>query len=368
MPPRSRLVPFFLTAALLPGALGPSPRLAAAPAHDLAPKRVAIQKKAISLSDALAEVKKQTGLEVLDKRRTRTNPRLSLDIQGATFWEAVDRISAAARAPISLYEANGQVALVDGAYRRLPVSYSGLFRTVVKRIVLTRDLDAGAHYAVVHLEVAWEPRLEPFYLDLGPTSVSYPDAAGKQVAIDMEGKGQIQVHGRNFLEFTVRFPAPDRSMARLKGLAGKLTLVTPSRMLTFTFGRLGKIDKAGLAQKQEQDGVTVRLNKLLPGDDPLDVEVALAYPAEGPKFESYQSWLVNNDIYLARLKGGAPVRPLPGGMEIDRSTYPNALIRYHFDNKKNRFGNLKDWKLVYRTPGRIVSLPLQFAFKDLPLP
>jgi hypothetical protein len=325
---------------------------------------VTIQQKGILLSAALDEIKKQTGLEVLDKRQTKTNSRLNLDLNDVPFWQALDRVCAEANTPVSLYEASGQVALVDGPYRSLPVSYSGIFRTVVKRIVLTRDLDAGAHYAVVYLVVAWEPRLEPFYLELGPTSVAYPDAKGENILIDQASKGQVPVQGRNAVEFTVRFPAPDRKVARLSTLAGKLSLITPSRMLTFTFDDLGKIEKP---REKQQEGVTVRVNKLLPDDDPLDVEIALVYPPKGPKFESYQSWLVNNDIYLAPLKGGAAARPLPGGMEIT-SAYPHARITYHFDNKKNRLSNLKGWKLVYRTPGPIVSLPLQVSFKDLPLP
>jgi hypothetical protein len=31
-------------------------------------------------------------------------------------------------------------------------------------------------------------------------------------------------------------------------------------------------------------------------------------------------------------------------------------------------GKISDWKLVYRTPGRIVEVPVPFEFKGLDLP
>jgi hypothetical protein len=43
-----------------------------------------------------------------------------------------------------------------------------------------------------------------------------------------------------------------------------------------------------------------------------------------------------------------------------------ALVRYFF--AENGMGKPEDWKLVYRTPGQILRLPVNFEFKDLELP
>jgi hypothetical protein len=363
---RTRLSFFVLACCLVPGAEAAQSGQPARP--EIAPSTFTLTGKEISLRDALAELKKQTGMAVADVRKTKTNPRLSLDLRGATFWQAVDAIAKAANVSVSLYQAEGQTALAEGPFRPAAVSYGGLFRTVVKRVTLTEDLETGTHYAVVFLETAWEPRLEPFYLDQGPSSVAWKDARGRATKLAQQGMGQSPVHGRNSLEFAVRFPAPDRSVVRLASLQGKLTLVTPSKMLTFTFDKLARMDRGSRPRQQTQDGIKVRLTRLLPDDDPLDVEITLDYPAEGPHFESYQSWLTNNDITLVRTRGKGRVKPLQGGLEFEESTYPHARIRYHFPNKNNRLANLRDWKLVYRTPGRIVAVPMEFAFKDLRLP
>src|SRR5436309_898561 len=82
---------------------------------------------------------------------------------------------------------------------------------------------------------------------------------------------------------------------------------------TFTFQKLSRMDDAKKVQEQSKDGVKVRLVKLIPDDDPWDVGLQLVYPKGGPAFESFQSWLVNNDIYLENVRTHRQVRPPAAG-------------------------------------------------------
>ena len=57
--------------------------------------------------------------------------------------------------------------------------------------------------------------------------------------------------------------------------------------------------------------------------------------------------------------------------ETGDQTENKAIIRYRFgdDPDKNiKLGKFGEWKLVYRTPGRITEVPIPFEFKDIPLP
>jgi hypothetical protein len=329
---------------------------------DIAPTQVTITGDAVELKDALARLKKQTGITVLDLRRQKSNPPLKLDLRAVPFWQALDTIAAGAKASVSLYQREGRIALVEGTGKRLPVSYSGVFRTVVKRVAVARDLETDTSVCTLTLEVAWEPRFQPFYLDQGGWSVAAPDGKGKQTTTRREGTGATPVAGRSFLEFELRFPAPPRSVGRIVLLRGKLALITPSKMLTFTFAKLAK-------RSLEKEGVTVRVRKVATEDDPWEVEVGLDSRLPGPRFESYQSWLVNNAIYLENKRTKRKYRPRPGDYQIKgQPTYPRARIVYYFRNKKGVLGNPRNLKLVYRTPGRIVTLPVRYEFKDLPLP
>src|SRR5437868_11912363 len=59
--------------------------------RELAPKTVTLQNPSIPLSQALEQLKQQTGMEVADLREDKTaDANLKLNLQQAPFWQAVD--------------------------------------------------------------------------------------------------------------------------------------------------------------------------------------------------------------------------------------------------------------------------------------
>jgi hypothetical protein len=332
---------------------------------ELVPRTFTLRRGPMSLGEVLDELAKQTGMTVADRRQVKTDVKVTLDLDRVTFWQAVDAIARAADAGVTLYQPDGAVALVDGPHRPLPVSYSGLFRVLFKKADLTLDLETGNHFCVLHLEVAWEPRFHAFLTETGPCAVTFgPDAAGKALAVQQGGGGQATVGGRTAFEFELRVPAPDRSATKIDLVRGSLSVIGPSKMLSYTFD-LGKLNAD--TRKQVRDGVTVRLSKFEPEEDLWTVEMSLEYPPAGPQFDSYQSWLANNKIYLE--KPGKRFEQ-NGGEETLKRTSHEAVLRYYFRDrgKKPVLGKPADWKLVYRTPGRIVEVTVPFTFKDLRLP
>ncbi len=114
------------------------------------------------------------------------------------------------------------------------------------------------------------------------------------------------------MEVVVRTNAPQRNAASLKVLKGKLSVTGPSEMLSFTWDKLAKIDKKADYRKKTNKGVSVTLRELrregAAGDQVWTVGLYLEYPADGPKFESFQSWIVNNEIHLVGEKDGLKQR------------------------------------------------------------
>jgi hypothetical protein len=300
---------------------------------------------------------------VADRRRgEQTNPVLKLSVQKATFWQALEAIAKAADLRISLYQRDGQIALVDGPYRVRPVSFSSLFRTTVKRITTVADFENDAHFTVAQLEVAWEPRLQPFLLETRPDALVVEDDQGHPLKTPETGKGQASVSGRTAMDIEMRLPAVPRSVAKIGLLKGNLRIIGPSKMLTFTFDKLAK----GAKQKQEE--VTVTVSEFTMDQERWTVGIVLDYPEGGPKFESFQSWLVHNRIALDK-PGGQPFPANGGSDEVVSPDGPHAILHYHFVEANGRkLGKPEDWKLIYRTPGKIVALPVAFEFKDLRLP
>ncbi len=348
---------------------------------ELEPRTFTLQEKEITVKAALVALQKQTGNRVLDRRENKDDRRFKLSLDKATFWQALDAVAREADARVSLYEQDGALALVDGPYREQPLSHHGLFRTTVKRLDLTRVLEADVHYATLHLEVAWEQRLRPFFVEAKADSLVLEDDKGKPIEISDEGSGQAPVDQRNAMELRLRLPAPRRSVQKLGLLKGTLNAVGAGKMIDFTFDGLTKAVRTGKkgekpeALKLTQDGVTVTLRRFIvedDGDKLWTVEIVLEYPGGGPRFESFQSWFIHNDIYFLKEKDGLEIKfPNNAGLETDDANDTKAIIRYRFadePDKKLLLGNPGDWKLVYRTPGKFVEMPVPFEFKDVPLP
>src|SRR6266545_2531080 len=355
----------------IPGAI-PDPAVAqpaGAEPKELLPKTFTLQSDKVTLSEALQELSKQTGNTVVN--RMKIDPTFALKCHGLPFWKALDAIAAAAHGRVSLYQADGNIALIAGPPRKageLPRSDHGLFRTTVREVANRLDLESGSHTCAIQLEVAWEPRLQPFLLETAPTTILFSaDMNGKMAKEALPSRGRVSVVGRNAILVDIRVPAPHRSAAAIAELKGSLVVTAPSKMLTFTFGKLRPIRPKEPPDRQEQEGVSVRLTKVTRETKPdrFNFEVTIDNPPGRPLFESHEgwAWMGNNAIWLEKSAGGAKQILLPSKadqQELERSA-ARAVVLYSFSQKGNpkvRFGELADWTLVYRTPGRIVELTI----------
>ena len=125
------------------------------------------------LKEVLSELCRQTGNVVVDRRSTADELLLKLDLKQVSFWQVLEEIAQSVPCRVSLYQSDGQIALTDGQGRKLPATISGLFQFRVKRLDLSRDEETLVRSCHIQLEVGWEPRFQPFYLEVGPTMVVY---------------------------------------------------------------------------------------------------------------------------------------------------------------------------------------------------
>jgi hypothetical protein len=334
--------------------------------RDLAPRRCTIRDRTISLKAALEQLAKQTGIQVDDRTEEKGNsPTLKLDIQNATFWQALDTIAKEADLRVSFFQKDSTIALTDGPYKETPISYDGLFRTTVNRVDLGQDYRSDTHTLVVQLQIAWEPRFQPIFLESPPDELSARDDKDRALTVPENGKGRFPVGRPLAVDVPLRIEAPRRSADKLSELKGTISVVGPSKLLTFTFDKLA--DKPA-GRKQTQEGVTVTLRDFQVEPERWAVGIALDYPPETPDFESFESWLVNNDVFLQKADGKTKISA-NGGYEIMEQAGHRAVMIYRFiEDEKVTLGKPSDWKLVYRTAGAIVRLPVHFEFRDLPLP
>jgi hypothetical protein len=357
---------------------------------ELAPRHFTLANQSIPLSKALAELARQTGNAVMDRRQNnKDDVPVKLDLHDVTFWQALDAIAKEADARISLYEQDNQLALLDGPYRIMPVSYDGLFRTVLKRVQTVEDLEMDNHYCTATIEIAWEPRFQPLFLETKPDSLTVQDEKGLDLKGPEEGSGRAAINGRCAVVGEVRVEAPKRATGKLTIIKGNFFIMGPSKMLTFTFDNLAattqdssskegqgnskdkqaqKNGKEKPEQKQTKEGVTVKIREFSLEPELWTIGISLEYPPENPEFESFESWLVNNKLQLEKKDGKATIMS-NGGYEVDDQSGQQANLSYRFVEENDVvLGKPSDWKLVYKTPGTVLKVPVRFEFKEVRLP
>ena len=93
------------------------------------------------------------------------------------------------------------------------------------------------------------------------------------------------------------------------------------------------------------------------------VGVMLEFPQEGPAFDSYRQGLFNNRPWLQKADGSRFEHN--GGMNDSGSAGGKMGFEFMFVDVP---GKPSDYMFIYETPAKVVPIPLQFEFKDIPLP
>jgi hypothetical protein len=342
------------------------------------PKLVTLQSEKLMLSQALTDLAKQTGIRVEDVRGL-ADQSLQLDLKAVSFWEAVDAIAAAAKARVNLYPTSGRIALAkrDANHRLPPISYDGRFRLSVKKVTTWRDLEVGDDApgrgaTKVAIEIAWDPELQPLYLETLPRAVRLVDDKNNRLVVPDDGSSLAPVDGRIALDLDLHLPALPRSVRKINSLKGRLSMIGPSKMLTFHFERLDKIAAANANDPERslrQEDVSCRILELdlEPKSDHWTIKVALDYPPVMKHLDSNQSWVVNNELTLESLDGKK--RFASTDYRLKSATTRQAVLSYYFRDKGGLVrGKPSHWKLSYRTPANLIEAPIAFAFEDIPLP
>jgi hypothetical protein len=340
------------------------------------PKLVTLQSDKLTLSQALADVAKQTGIRV-DASRDLLDQPLHLDLKKVSFWQAVDAVAAAAKSRVDLYPTSGRIVLSKRGnnYRLPPICYDGRFRLCVKKVTTSRDLEVGddapGHGAThLALEIAWDPELQPLYLETRPHIEPIAVSEDVVLVVPDEGSSLAPVDGRIALGLDLHLPALPRSLGKISSLKGHLSMIGPSKMLTFHFDKLDKIAAANANDPERnltQENVTCRILDVKLRDDHWTVRVALDYPPGMKQLDSNQSWVVNNEMALESLDGKK--RFAHTDYVLESATSRRAVLSYHFRDKGGLVrGKSRDWKMSYRTPANLIEAPIKFVFKDIPLP
>jgi len=341
-----------------------------AEAIDFGGSRVTIKGKGIRLSEALRELQRQTGNRITDLRelygQDATNPALDLEIEDRLFFEALDELAEKAGLSLVFYTGDGTIGLTAGeamgygtGVSEAPRVFEGPFRIELQEIVTQYDFATGARAANTRFEVAWEPRLRPMLLTLEAEDVTIRDDRGAPVEPTVsEEAGSVVLRPESpVAELNLNMNAPPRDVRTLATVRVEASVTVPAANKVFRFD-LGEGRAA-----QEQENVRVEYRGLEIDGFVWKVDVEVGYEGESEAFESYRQGLFNNEIWLERPDGSRFRQN--GGFNQIGGTDRSMVFQYLFVDVP---GDPEDYRLAYETPGAVEEIPLEFEFKDVPLP
>jgi hypothetical protein len=158
----------------------------------LEPKRVTVDAVGQPLNAVLASIEKQTGFKVVLKKKDGEKP-LTLALQAATFWEAIERIAQDTGLRVVMEPLEEGIQLKARGKRAPFVFLDGPFRLEATRFHEDRDIDFTAigtdgepgardHVLTLSVSILAEPRY--LLLHVEPAEVeAAPDEEGKALVL-----------------------------------------------------------------------------------------------------------------------------------------------------------------------------------------
>ncbi len=346
---------------------------------------VTLSGDAMPLSKVLAALEEQSGNKIVDfRKRFRqqvTDPNLKVDFNRTPFWEALDQVLD--QAELTVYSFGDERAInligredaplpgVPTANRADSASYGGPFRFEPIRVVAIRDLrrpfGGGASSPTdgrdgqslrLVLSVAWEPRLKPISLKQRMADLKVIDENGNPLAVDdSQAELEVPAGDETSVQLTIPLKLPPREVKQIASLKGKLMVMLPGKVETFSFGELTTAKNV----EKRTAGVTVTLEQVRRNGSIWEFRVRVRFDEAGQALESHRGWIYNNEAYLE----GPDGKPIPyDSLDATGRGRNEVGVAYGFvlDGPPDKH------KFVYKTPGVIMAAGFDYEIKNVRLP
>jgi hypothetical protein len=336
----------------------------------VAETRVTLDVADAPLNDVLAALEKQTGNHVVDYREQfgedAPEKKVTIKIEDAPFWSALDQILDnvnMAPYPFAEEEALALVARQDGAGNRFgTATYAGPFRFETTQVDAHQNLRSAEQNSLeINLEIAWEPRLRPVALVQSAEDLQLEDDEGVAVPTKAQGDAfNVEVTaGSHSADVTLPMDLPSRAAKRLSSLKGRVTALIPGRVTDMRFDKLADARDA----VQEIGGVRVTLSRVVQNQALWEIHMRVHVGSIDDSAAASRGWVFQNVTFLED----------KNGQKLDHAGYETTMqndeelgFAYFFELPPG--AQIGDYTWVYRTPAGIVSLPVDYELKNVPLP
>ena len=308
---------------------------------------------------AAAELTKQTGVPIAVPAEAAG--RACPGQKDVAFWDALDRLAAAADLRVSLRDAGRAVELLPKGNSREVASTVGPFRVAAKQVVGRALLAEGLTVYDLQLDLHWERRYHVFRVDASPLITHTTDDRG--VLLQPHGAGAKSQPTGAVHPASVKLGGVARAAKLVGVLKGSFAVTASEKLLDFRFAVAGK--KAPPATKE---GVKAELTDWSKDGGTWIAEVELTYPPTLPEFESFEAaaFTSANEVRLVG-PGGKSFAPESRAVGVVGRRV-SATYYFKADGATGPAVVGPGWALALDAASTPVEFRVPFELRDIVLP
>lgn len=314
---------------------------------------------------ALEKVSQQSGNRIhVENSTAYANTEIDLVADQQPFWQVMDQILAQAELHINAFSSQEGISLaanLNGSPIPSPLpSIEGPFQLQVLSVQTSKQFGSQlAGQLDVALQLNWEPRLKPIYVQLPMNKMKASAEDGsEQLATNPQASPEIPLNSAGCsAQIDLQLTRPPRSARKLATISGELVVAVPSEKHKFVFERF----TSGKRQSEKFGEVTVTLESARRNGSVYEVRILTEFQETQGALDSFRGWILSNRAYLLDRQQ----QPLQN-VGFQSYAVTNNAVGMAFLFQIN--GEPNEYMLIYESPGLITRQTVPFVIKDIDLP
>jgi hypothetical protein len=326
----------------------------------------------LSVFEALETIQKQTrnpvGLDAF-RRQDAFQEKFDFNIQGVTFWEAIDEVlgkigwqiapkdgAGLALGPKFVIPEDQSELLEDLSSEPLPAIYIGILR--MQPISLSKSmnfLDPLQSTATLEFSLHWEPRFHPVFVRFPMDKLVVRTDESQLLLVPKDQSSEYVPSGSQMIT-SMRVIKPTPTALKIGSWKGELQIAIPGRLATIEFN--SPTESSG--KTLTTGDMKVVLESARKNRDLQEIQIGVSL-ANQPSSDVLQGWIALTDAYLLD-KDGKKVEH--AGWATTRLTKNDIGLSYLFDIEED----LSQYRFVYKAPDSVILQTVDYEFSKIPFP
>ena len=317
------------------------------------------------LTEAVHKIAEQTGNPItLQGEEGLAGVDIELDAQEEPFWAVMDKVITQGGLRIVTFGTTDR-DLVLAAGARYPEQqtsafFDGPFRVEPAFVQATRNFNSQLRGQLqVSLQVTWEPRVEPVFMQIPMSSVQarLPNETSIE-ATNRQAAPEIPLnYGGCTTQVDLQLELPERQVSTIEELQGEFVVAVPGESHRFEFDNFAN----GARQSQKYGDLSVVLEGARRNGQIYEVRLLIQFGDPQGALDSYRGWVMSNKAYVLDPQG----RRLDDvGLNTYAMTNSALGVAYLFSIG----GDPSEYKLVYEAPSTISKQTVRYRLNEIALP